>query len=344
MKKIALIVDVKGWAFDLAAHIIKQALEDYFQIDIFYSKEEPWNENLITILENVKDYDIIHFFWRKTLLPICHPDFKVQLQEKGMDIHSIQQKISTGVYDHLFINDEEFYPIFNDVCKKYVTSSEKLNKLYTQNSKIRDPWGVLGDTFDEKQFYPKNLSRFEKRTDKPLVIGWVGNSDWNNKLKDKNNQPIDFKGFHTVLKPVIEELQKEGYPIETNYADKHTHFIPNEKMQDYYSMIDIYICVSITEGTPKPLLEAMGCGVPVITTNVGVACEVLGKKQQHFMLGEREIGKSDEKIRKQLKEKIKEIVSYREILKELSEENYEASKQFNSSVYRKKYQNYFLNF
>ena len=67
MKSIALIVDVKNWAFDIQANLIKNSLKDVFKIDIFYSKSETYNDDVIKILEDVKDYDIIHFFWRKTL-------------------------------------------------------------------------------------------------------------------------------------------------------------------------------------------------------------------------------------------------------------------------------------
>ena len=65
MKSIALIVDVKNWAFDIQAKLIKNSLKDVFKIDIFYSKSETYNDDVIKILEDVKDYDIIHFFWRK---------------------------------------------------------------------------------------------------------------------------------------------------------------------------------------------------------------------------------------------------------------------------------------
>ena len=40
MKKIALVADVKDWAFDIAAQIIKRALSDKYQIDIYYTKAE----------------------------------------------------------------------------------------------------------------------------------------------------------------------------------------------------------------------------------------------------------------------------------------------------------------
>lgn len=340
MKSIALIVDIKGWAFDIAANIIKQDLQGIFKVDIFYSRSEEFD---IELINKVKDYDIIHFFWRKTLLTLCDVEFKNKLKQNSIDVDVLKQKISTGVYDHLFIDEPSYYKVFNDICKKYVVSSQKLYKIYSENANIKKPWGVLGDTFETEKFHPQNTERLKDKT-KPLIIGWAGNSLWNNKVKDENGEYIDFKGFHTILTPIIEELQKEGYKIDTYYADKNIKYIPNDKMCEYYNLLDVFVCVSITEGTPKPLLEAMGCGIPIITTDVGIAREYMGTKQSKFIIGERQIGKSDDKIRKELKNKILELYNNRNLLLEISNENYENSKKFDNRTFKDKYINYFANF
>ena len=344
MKRVALIVDIENWAFDLAAKIIKKELENDFIIDILYSKSDEYQDDLLKILLKVKNYDIIHFFWRKTLLQFNDTETQEKLEKNHIDIAELKQKISTGIYDHLFIGDESYFNIFNNICKKYVVSSQKLYKIYANNKNIKAPWGVLGDTIDSSLFYPKNLDRLKKDKNDPLVLGWVGNSEWNSKIKDAEGKSIDFKGFNTVFIPVVEELRNEGYNIQIYCADKNTNFITNDKMCDYYSKIDVYICVSITEGTPKPMLEAMGCGVPVITTDVGVAKEYLGEKEKEFIIGERKIGQSDDKIKEKLKNKIKRIYNNRELLLELSDENYNNSKEFNSKFYKDRYREYFLNF
>lgn len=343
MKSIAMIVDVKNWAFDIQANLIKNSLKDDFKIDIFYSKDEPYNEDIVKILEDVKNYDVIHFFWRKTILPICSSEVQEKLRERNINIEELKKKFSTGIYDHLFLEEDTYNQLLNEFCKKYVTSSKKLYDIYYQNKKIKNPYMILGDTFDEKIFYPMNEKRF-KENKQILVVGWVGNSSWNNKLLDNNKKAIDFKGFHTVLTPVIQELKNEGYNIETYYADKNTNFIPNNKMCYYYSKIDVYICVSITEGTPRPLIEAMGCGVPIITTDIGVAKEYFGTKQKEYIISERKIGESDYKVKKELKEKIAQLYNNKEKLEELSKENYMMSKEINNSCYKEKYKKYFLEF
>ena len=115
-----------------------------------------------------------------------------------------------------------------------------------------------------------------------MVVGWVGNSQWAASLGDK-------KGVHTVLIPAIEQLRAEGLPLRLELADRQVGFIPHDRMVHYYATIDLYICTSEIEGTPNPVLEAMACGVPVVTTDVGVVPEVFGPAQSAFILSERSV-------------------------------------------------------
>ena len=42
-------------------------------------------------------------------------------------------------------------------------------------------------------------------------------------------------------------------------------------------MLDVYVITSREEGGPKALLESLACGIPLITTNVGMAHDVISK-------------------------------------------------------------------
>ena len=346
MKKIALVADVKNWAFDIAANIIKKALSDRYHIDIFYSKQE-FDKDLFRILESLKEYDLIHFFWREILLDFEKEEFRQRVIEKYGNyeeyINTMVPKISTGVYDHLYEDDNEFNEKFTKYCNNYVVSSKKLFDIYSGLEKIKKPRAIIGDSFEKEKFFPINMKRFifEEKNEEKLVIGWVGNSAWNEKQKDENGNTIDFKGFHTVLKPVIQDLQDEGYNIEMKCADKAIKQIKNDDMCEFYSNIHIYVCVSYKEGTPKPLLEAMGCAVPIITTDVGVVREALGPKQSQFILGQRIIGKNEELIKQELKNKLKYLYDNRKELQFLSKENYQYSREYEIENMKKKYDSYF---
>ena len=56
-----------------------------------------------------------------------------------------------------------------------------------------------------------------------------------------------------------------------NIKFKHVYLKNYEEIVDYYHALDLYIVSSREEGGPKPLIESMASGVPVVTTNVGMA-------------------------------------------------------------------------
>ena len=338
MKKIAMIVDRLNWSFDIDAHLMKKALEDDFNVDIFCSQGPTLNEDFYKIINAVKDYDIIYFFWRKDLLPITEKKVREQMEKMGISVKDFINKVATGIYDHLYIEEDGYVDLLNNYCKKYIASSSILYDIYCKNDKIKNPDCILTDTFDENKFYPQNLERFNKKNDETLVLGWVGNSTW--KLKTG----IDFKGYNTIYKPVCDELIGEGYNIKCFDADRKNKLIPNDQMNLYYSQVDVYICVSKYEGTPRPLMEAMGCGVPIITTDVGIARQCLGDFQKEYIIGSRDNEKMDEQIKIRLKEKILKLYNNRDLLKVLSNENYENSKKINLSAYKEKYLDFFMNF
>ena len=339
-KKIALIVDVENWAFDIEAKILKKHLSCYYDIDIYISKD--YDDDLFRILEDTKQYDIIHFFWRKLLLQmfseevIGHFLYKEDYYEY---LSFLRNKISTGIYDHLFLEKQEiakYQPLFQNYCKKYYTCSKKLEEIYKQIEEYPNPWGTIHDTYDNLLYDGGDKRRFETRNRKEFVVGWVGNSNWNIKYRD-------FKGFHSVLNPAIDELIEEGYSIERNFADKNIYFRSNEEMPSYYQEIDVCVIASTEEGTPRPVLEAMASGVPIISTDVGIVMESFGPKQKEFILGTRN-GENDLEIKELLKTKLKELYNNRPLLKELSEENYLYSRQNNIENLLTLYKQYFDEF
>ena len=104
-------------------------------------------------------------------------------------------------------------------------------------------------------------------------------------------------------------------------------------MVNYYSDIDVLICTSKCEGTPNPVLEAMACGVPVISTRVGIVPDVLGKKQSKYILKERS--------KECLKETIKDFINNLNNIEELREENKKQIKNWTWKKIGKKFEKFF---
>ena len=63
--------------------------------------------------------------------------------------------------------------------------------------------------------------------------------------------------------------------VELVLATKEHHNLSAPEMVDFYNSIDCYVCVSESEGQHLPLLEAGACGLPRISTDVGIASELI---------------------------------------------------------------------
>lgn len=55
-----------------------------------------------------------------------------------------------------------------------------------------------------------------------------------------------------------------------------TGFIDNNDLPKYYSNVEVVVVPSFCEGFGLPALEAMSCGAPVISSNLGALPEVVG--------------------------------------------------------------------
>lgn len=288
-KRILLVSDISGWAFDNIARQIELHLKDTYEF-MAVSHYEMSDEGQLVLL--ARDFDLVHFFWRQSaraLFAAQNPGYAISSgYGSGRDYYDLilGKHITTAVYDHLFLEDpnvSEFRPLFERFVDGYYTCSLKLDSIYRELYPNALPLGVVQDGVDLSLFRPRGLGRLEDGGKRSLVLGWVGDSRWGADVEK------DSKGLHTVVKPAIEALGREGLAVELHIADGANNYMPLEMMPYFYNSIDILVCASNIEGTPNPVLEAMACGVPVISTDVGIVPEALGPLQREFILRSRSV-------------------------------------------------------
>jgi Glycosyltransferase len=110
---------------------------------------------------------------------------------------------------------------------------------------------------DEELFFPSPAAPATA-----LTACWVGNS-----LSKYNNKGLE----------LIQEACARAH-VELLYWDQAVSPVSRsqEWLRDYmYHKAHIYICASEYEGTPNPALEALACGLPVISTRVGNMPEII---------------------------------------------------------------------
>jgi len=106
------------------------------------------------------------------------------------------------------------------------------------------------------------------------------------------------------LKKKLENLAKIK-KIDLKILDK----VPHTKMPEIYNSADIFVLPSVAEGSPKALLEAMACGLPVICSNVEGTAEIIEDDKNGFLYGD---------ANTRLSEKILALLDNHQLMEEIS--------------------------
>jgi len=244
-RKVLMIADVEGWAYDIIAKSIVNKFRKY-EADIVYFRDIIKGNTII----DANDYDVIMgFFW--------YDMFVRGKLIKNFDLNKIcvtVQSHNSWLKRNLKVSDTikilEQYPAVG-FC------SEKLmNKFPNIKEKYYVPTG-----YDPQKFFPTPIPPFEGK----LKICWAGDPE--------TSHHGDVKGYYEHILPVIEKMENIEL-ITTTKANPIKH----GDMGKFYSKGHIYLCMSSNEGTCMPILESMACGRPVISTNVGVAPELINSE------------------------------------------------------------------
>lgn len=120
--------------------------------------------------------------------------------------------------------------------------------------------------------------------------------------------------------------------IEASGLSKHVHMLgnlPNKKIHDYYMAADIFINPTFAEGFPRVLLEAMACGLPIVTTDAGGIGDIIGEEQRRYLIKKKDRGDFASRL----------IALYHGLgeKKLLSDENLKISKRYSTQEIAKMY-------
>jgi len=244
-RNVLMIADVENWAYDNIAKSISGKFRKYEAKTVYFRDLIRGNDTV-----DARNYDVIMgFFWYDMLLRGGLIE-NLDVNKVCITVQSHNSWLKRGMTLEEVGLVLESYPAVG-------FSSEKLmGKFPKIENKFFAPTG-----YETRIFYPRPLPAFDGK----LKVCWAGDPE--------TSHHGDVKGYYQHILPAIESLDFVDL-VTTTKANPIKH----SKMGDFYEGGHIYLCMSSNEGTPMPLLEAMACGRPVISTNAGIATEVIDDK------------------------------------------------------------------
>jgi glycosyltransferase involved in cell wall biosynthesis len=160
--------------------------------------------------------------------------------------------------------------------KNTVESLQVFDRVSVNNSilleKFRD---YIADLYYTPNGVDTKIFKFHRKSmsDYP-VFGWVGNID------------REIKNYNSILCPLSSIVPRTNFNIiATSKKDREEDLKTQKEMIEFYNSLDFFLVTSGAEGTPNPALEAMSCGVPVISTRVGNMVDIIKDGMNGFLIG-----------------------------------------------------------
>ncbi len=162
-------------------------------------------------------------------------------------------------------------------------------------------------------------------------ILYVGDATWNKNLPGLI-EAVGKGGLHLVIagaafanesydrsNPWNKDLAKSQELAKQNNRITSTGFVNNDDLVSLYNAAKLFVMPSFYEGFGLPVLEAMSCGCPVVTTKMGSLPEVAG--QAAYFVDPYSIDS--------IKEGIEKIAEDKNLREKLSMKGLEQAKKFN---------------
>lgn len=239
--KVAGLYDSDGWAFHMAVEQVKRGMDPGTVSLVRYEDLAPGS---------IRDFDVVYspsYIFNDRLREAIGPETRV---------------VGT-IADHYTWRDGPGAIELRKaiaLCDVLICTNRRL--FWEVRSAYPDaPLALCMSGVDAELFKPVP----RKRTGKPLIVGWAGSTQYHHAVKGVE---------------LITRACSMVPDVQLVLADAGSRKRSQEEMVEFYQSLDIYVCMSSSEGTCNPILEAAACGVGVVSTDVGVASALLDSVQQ----------------------------------------------------------------
>ena len=244
-------------------------------------RKEFYEDNQDILTNNIKDADILWIIapWTWKKIP------KRFLKQKTVlcTIHHIDEKKFIGDEGKDFYKLDKFVDYYHTISKK---SFDQLSKFTSKRIYISPFW------INNKIWFPisenKDLkSKFFIPSDAYIVGSFQRDTEGKDGISPKLSKGPD--QLFQIIKAISEQKNifvilaghRRTYLInlleENNVPYKYYERVDQVSLNELYNCLDLYIVSSRVEGGPQAIFECALSKTPIISTDVGIASEILSK-------------------------------------------------------------------
>lgn len=284
-KKILLVVDHTRWAWFFMSDGIRKFAPSSYKVDVIDG--ERLGRMRRELPHQIREYDAAcHFSWVDAPLPTAKKPipfhrYVTVVASHGLecpypspDPTDIPSIIATQLRND--VRAKERLPLFDRV----LCVSDRLMSPAQRFSQrvVRVVPGV-----DHEFFCPEKSEEYRKINPaghQRFTVGWCAQIP----PEGRNNT----KGAFEIVVPLMKKLGFETpgtgeVEFVVNGRQAHNGY-SRRQMQEWFSVCDVILSTSCSEGFQMPLLEGASCGLPVIATRVGGADELVRDGENGILL------------------------------------------------------------
>jgi len=259
--RILWILDTRFSALSISAQSKGEIGSEFIYADEFFTL------GALTRKLHESDSDLIIFSWRKVLGDITKSRRNLKLFSQLPE----SKKVAVLIPDLMDASIEGIESNQNLFAASdcILTTNQQLLITYKGYFGPRKEIMLLLDTF------PLGIqnSGHNILPKKPGQVIWVGNSKWGSKQGF-----VDHKGFESVIKPLSEMCAASDCNHSYVFVDSAIQRLRHSEVMNAIGESEYLLQASESEGTGMPLLEALHLNTVPLTTDVGIAREVLGDR------------------------------------------------------------------
>lgn len=235
----------------------------------------------IIIKQNIKKYAFLY-----DVLAFSNPEYFFKPSRYAKSIKSFSKKIetlskdTTIFIDSIHAKDEflKYFPQYKENKTEVIYLGVDTNKYFKIDEKSIDKEILSKYKIPQNTPYILSLSSLNKRKNLPFLIeSFVDFLEKHPEIKDLNLVLAGPKGW--LFDDIFSTIKNAN-----KYKDRIilTGFVDDKDISMIYNLAYVFVCPSVAEGFGLPVLEAMACGIPVLSSNLTSLPEVYGDSALSF--------------------------------------------------------------